>query len=71
MFGVVTDIITTAKGITSGYQPLGAVLISDRLIREVGGDTERAAVFANGFTYSGHPVACAAALANAAAQATG
>ena len=64
VFGVVPDIITTAKGITSGYQPLGAVLISDRLIREVGGDTERAAVFANGFTYSGHPVACAAALAN-------
>ncbi|MED5392738.1 MAG: aminotransferase class III-fold pyridoxal phosphate-dependent enzyme, partial [Pseudomonadota bacterium] len=53
-----------AKGLTSGYVPLGAVLISDRLISNVGGDGERGAVFSNGFTYSGHPVSCAAALAN-------
>ncbi len=63
-FGIVPDIITCAKGITSGYVPLGAVLISDRLVSRVGGDSTRGAVFSNGFTYSGHPVACAAALAN-------
>ena len=64
VFGIVPDIITVAKGITSGYVPLGAVLISERLIKEVGGEPDRGASFANGFTYSGHPVACAAALAN-------
>jgi adenosylmethionine-8-amino-7-oxononanoate aminotransferase len=64
VFGVVPDIITVAKGITSGYVPLGAVLISERLINEVSGEPDRGASFANGFTYSGHPVACAAALAN-------
>ena len=64
VFGIVPDIITCAKGITSGYIPLGAVLISDRLIREVGDNEARGATFANGFTYSGHPVACAAALKN-------
>jgi len=64
VFGVVPDIITVAKGITSGYVPLGAVLISDRLIRKLGGDEADTATFANGFTYSGHPMACAAALKN-------
>ncbi|WUH90992.1 aminotransferase [Streptomyces sp. NBC_00433] len=64
-FGIVPDMITTAKGLTSGYQPLGAVLISDRVADVL---TETAdpgkPVFSNGFTYSGHPVACATALAN-------
>ena len=64
VFDITPDIITCAKGLTSGYVPLGAVLISDRLISNVGGDSERGAVFSNGFTYSGHPVSCAAALAN-------
>ena len=61
VFDIVPDMITCAKGLTSGYAPLGAVLISDRLIEEVRGE---GAVFSNGFTYSAHPVACAAALAN-------
>ena len=60
VFEIVPDIITCAKGLTSGYAPLGAVLISDRLLEEVRGE---GAVFSNGFTYSAHPVACAAALA--------
>ncbi len=64
VFGIVPDIITVAKGITSGYQPLGAVLISDRLIAQLSGAQAEAGIFANGFTYSGHPVACAAALKN-------
>ena len=60
VFDIVPDMITCAKGLTSGYAPLGAVLISDRLLEEVRGE---GAVFSNGFTYSAHPVACAAALA--------
>ena len=64
VFGIVPDIITTAKGLTSGYVPMGAFLVSDRLVQEVkdlGGDS---AVFSNGFTYSGHPVAAAAGIRN-------
>ncbi len=64
VFGIVPDIIICAKGITSGYQPLGAMLISDRVLSRVSGPEAKGAVFSNGFTYSGHPVACAAALKN-------
>ena len=63
VFGMVPDIICAAKGITSGYLPLGAVIYSsriDRVMRELGDDK----VFASGYTYSGHPVCCAAALKN-------
>jgi putrescine aminotransferase len=64
VFGIQPDIITTAKGLTSAYVPMGAFLVSDRLLKEVaelGGDS---AVFSNGFTYSGHPVAAVAGLKN-------
>jgi len=64
VFGVQPDLLTCAKGLTSGYLPLGACLISDRLIREVSLDQARGATFGHGFTYSGHPVCCAAALKN-------
>ncbi|MDH3690716.1 MAG: aminotransferase class III-fold pyridoxal phosphate-dependent enzyme, partial [Gammaproteobacteria bacterium] len=64
VFDIVPDIITTAKGITSGYIPLGAVLISDKVLSQVSGEEAKGAVFSNGFTYSGHPVACAAAIKN-------
>lgn len=64
VFGIQPDIITAAKGLTSGYVPLGAVFISDRVLEDITGDKSRQAVFTNGFTYSGHPVACAAAMAN-------
>lgn len=64
VFNVVPDIITTAKGITSGYIPLGAVLISDKILESMSNHGHENGVFANGFTYSGHPVACAAALKN-------
>lgn len=60
-FGIIPDIITSAKGITSGYIPLGAVLISDRLMKSISKDSS---LFIHGFTYSGHPVSCAAALKN-------
>ena len=64
VFDMVPDIITCAKGLTSGYVPMGAVLVSDRLLSEIAGDPARPATFSNGFTYSGHPVAAAAALKN-------
>ncbi|SFM35315.1 aminotransferase [Shimia aestuarii] len=59
VFGIRPDIITCAKGLTSGYAPMGATLISDRLIADVAG---RDATFSNGYTYSGHPVCAAAGL---------
>jgi len=62
-FGIQPDIIICAKGITSGYQPLGAVIFSDR-ISDVLSEKGDGRYFAHGFTYSGHPVACAAALKN-------
>ena len=64
VFGITPDIITCAKGITSGYIPLGAAIISDRLLDEVKRHDRADILFSNGFTYSAHPVACAAALKN-------
>ena len=57
--GMAPDIIVTAKGLTSGYVPLGAVLMTDAVAEEV-----TSAPFFHGFTYFGHPVACAVALKN-------
>lgn len=54
------DLLTTAKGITSGYVPLGATLVSDAIADVL----QHGGYLAHGFTYSGHPVAAAAALAN-------
>jgi len=64
VFGVQPDMLTTAKGLTSGYQPLGALFISDRLIEEISKTSNEGRGFTSGFTYSGHPVSCAAAMAN-------
>ena len=63
VFNIQPDIITCAKGITSGYIPLGAMMVSDRLLQSIK-SANKEAYFSNGFTYSGHPVACAAALKN-------
>ncbi|MEV6877488.1 aspartate aminotransferase family protein [Amycolatopsis sp. NPDC051128] len=60
-YGYQPDIITTAKGLTSGYAPLGAVLASERLMEPF---THGATTFMHGSTYGGHPVSCAVALAN-------
>ncbi|MDR5735709.1 aspartate aminotransferase family protein [Caballeronia sp. LZ025] len=59
-FGFAPDVITMAKGLTSGYVPMGAVGLSDRIADAIvdGGE------FNHGFTYSGHPVAAAVAVAN-------
>ena len=64
VFGIVPDIITCAKGLTSGYIPLGAMIVSESLCGEA--DRDGTTVFSHGFTYAGHPVACAAALTNLA-----
>src|SRR5690625_1711648 len=61
-FGVIPDIITMAKGITSGYAPLGGMIISERLHEEIYEKTE--GNFWHGYTYSGHPTASAVALKN-------
>ena len=61
VFDITPDIITSAKGLTSGYAPMGATIISDRLIDDVAGHE---ATFSNGYTYSGHPVSAAAGLKN-------
>lgn len=61
-FGIQPDIITCAKGLTSGYLPLGATIFSDRIYDALSGDDQR--YFPAGFTYSAHPVCCAAALKN-------
>ena len=60
-YGYQPDIITFAKGITSGYAPLGGLMASDRLIEPfLHGDTS----FLHGVTFAGHPVSCAVAMAN-------
>lgn len=61
VFGMVPDIINTAKGLTSGYQPLSATIINDEIYEVI---SEPGAMFLHGMTYSGHPAAAAAALAN-------
>ena len=63
VFGIKPDMITCAKGLTSGYIPMGAVIISDEVMANCA-DPDEAVLFSNGFTYSGHPVAAAAALKN-------
>ena len=59
--GIEADLIAFAKGVTSGYIPLGGVLVGDRVAEVL---TGKGGDFNHGFTYSGHPVACAAALEN-------
>jgi putrescine aminotransferase len=61
LLGAKPDLMTFAKGVTSGYIPLGGVVVGNRVAKvliELGGE------FNHGYTYSGHPVACAVALAN-------
>ncbi|WP_120500736.1 aminotransferase [Roseovarius sp. EL26] len=63
VFGIVPDIITCAKGMTSGYVPMGAAIIADHLVQDIV-DAGQDATFSNGYTYSGHPVSAAAGLKN-------
>ena len=57
--GIEPDVMTVAKGLSSGYIPIGASIISDKIA-----DVLRRTEFSHGYTYSGHPVACAVALEN-------
>ena len=59
--GFKPDLMTFAKGVTSGYIPLGGVMVGERVAKVL---IERGGEFNHGYTYSGHPVACAVALAN-------
>jgi putrescine aminotransferase len=61
-FGVTPDLICFAKAVTSGYQPLGGVIIGSRVREAL--ESDPAFVLKTGYTYSGHPTVCAAALAN-------
>jgi len=60
-FGTRPDLMTFAKGVTSGYVPLGGVMVGERVARAL---IEKGGEFTHGFTYSGHPVSCAVAIAN-------
>jgi adenosylmethionine-8-amino-7-oxononanoate aminotransferase len=64
VFGIEPDMITFAKGVTSGYFPLGGVMISSRLFEELRRSNHPDAMFAHGLTYSSHPIGCAVALKN-------
>jgi putrescine---pyruvate transaminase len=60
-FGTRPDLMTFAKGVSSGYIPLGGVMVGERIAKVL---IEQGGEFNHGYTYSGHPVACAVALAN-------
>jgi len=61
VYQIKPDLISFAKGVTSGYLPLGGVLVNNRVANTI---IEEGGEFAHGFTYSGHPAACAVALRN-------
>ena len=64
VFGMVPDMITSAKGLTSAYAPLGATILSDAIYEVISKPQAEGAMFTHGYTYSGHPVCCAAGLKN-------
>ncbi|MBU2531871.1 MAG: aminotransferase class III-fold pyridoxal phosphate-dependent enzyme [Alphaproteobacteria bacterium] len=61
-YGMQPDSISMAKAITSAYVPLGAVTVSEPVFEAMVSESQKLGVFAHGFTYSGHPLACAVAL---------
>jgi len=64
VFDMQPDIITSAKGISSGYVPLSATILSEKIYDVISVPQADGALFTHGFTYSGHPVSCAAGLKN-------
>ncbi len=64
VFGMIPDIITSAKGLSSAYAPLSVTILSDRFYDVISVPQADGAMLTHGFTYSGHPVCCAAALKN-------
>jgi adenosylmethionine-8-amino-7-oxononanoate aminotransferase len=61
-YGVVPDLVTFAKGVTSGYQPVGGVLVGNAVRKRL--EADPSLLLRHGHTYGGHPTGCAAALAN-------
>jgi 4-aminobutyrate--pyruvate transaminase len=61
-YGLRPDIITMAKALTSGYLPLSATVVSEEIYRACVRQSEKIGLFAHGYTYTGHPAACAVAL---------
>nr|WP_315598348.1 aspartate aminotransferase family protein [uncultured Cupriavidus sp.] len=61
-FGMQPDILTTAKALSSGYMPISAVMVSDRVHAAIAENSGKIGTFGHGFTYSGHPVTAAVAL---------
>ena len=63
-YGIRPDLMTVAKGLTSAYAPLSAAIVGDRVWQVLEEGSEKFGPFAHGYTYSGHPIGAAAALAN-------
>jgi 4-aminobutyrate--pyruvate transaminase len=61
-FGIKPDLLTMAKGLTSGYLPLGALMVSEAVFQALADESAKIGAFGTGFTYGGHPVPCAVAL---------
>jgi len=66
LWGIRPDMISTAKGISNGYFPLGAAMISEKIAGVIEGAKGAAGTISHGYTYSGHPIGAAAALATIA-----
>ena len=64
VFDIVPDIITSAKGFSSGYLPLSATIVTEKIYDVLSTPPAHGALFTTGFTYSGHPACCAAGLKN-------
>ena len=64
VFGIEPDLVTIAKGITSGYVPLSGCIVSESVWSVLLEGSARYGAFAHGYTYTAHPLAAAAALAN-------
>ncbi len=63
-FGITPDLVTTAKGLTNGVLPMGAVMVDDSIYDAIINNSKLPIELFHGYTYSGHPVACAAAIAS-------
>jgi 4-aminobutyrate---pyruvate transaminase len=61
-YGLKPDMLTTAKGLSSGYAPISAVMVNEKVYAAVAANSGAIGTFGHGFTYSGHPVSCAIAL---------
>ena len=61
LYDIEPDLVTVAKGLTSGYMPLSAAIVSGKIVAVMEGASDKVGVFSHGYTYSGHPIAAAAA----------